>query len=286
MVFICQEVMPRAYSFFAPVINPYRQRVLTAAGAGAGVVAEEGLEPISSLLLWSSALAQGATLLSGLTANVQAGVTTTLPQPSWVNEASAPAQGDPVFSKLSLSPKRISCNLDVSSTLLAASDAEQLLINDLGKSLSGQLDRSVYHGVGGNAPLGIANHPDSVKILHSADWWVDICKGERVTGEADVGELFQSFATNPAGRETLRQATRTGATQPIWSEVSPKMVCTNAVQGLSVFCGCWQECVIGIWMLEIIVNPFSKAESGLVQLTGNLYCNVGLRYPNAFAMIS
>jgi hypothetical protein len=209
-----------------------------------------------------------------------------VPQPSWVDEGSAPAQGDPVFSKLLLSPKRVSANIDVSSTLLTAPDAEQLLINDLGKSLSGQLDRAVYHGAGGNAPTGIVTDPNTHKIVHSADWWVDLAQAERLTAEADVGELYQSFAVNPAGRETFRQATATGGLETIWSELLPKVVCTNAIQGLNVFCGCWDSCVIGVWVLEIIVNPFSRAEYGLVQLAGNLYCDVGLRYPTAFAVVS
>jgi hypothetical protein len=280
------SILPNCFSFFAPVVNPYRSRVLTAA-ADSGIVVQEGIEPVSSLLAWSSALEQGAILLTGLTGDVSGGITTALTGASWQSELTAPPVADPLFSKLSLTPKRVSAALDVSSQLLSsAPDSEQLLVNDLGKSLSRALDRSVYHGNGGNSPVGIANHPDSIKILHGASWWDDICSLERQTAEADVGLLYQSLAINPAGRETLRKNVRGTATIPVWSEVSPKMVCTNAIQGLQVFGGCWDSCVIGVWMLEIIVNPFTKAERGLVQLVGNLYADIGFRYGNAFGMIS
>jgi hypothetical protein len=75
-----------------------------------------------------------------------------------------------------------------------------------------------------------------------------------------------------------------GGTDPIWSEL-PNPISSNVVTGAEAFGGCWDSCVIATWGLEIIVNPFSQAHLGKVEIVGNLFCDVGLRYPKAFGKI-
>jgi hypothetical protein len=75
-----------------------------------------------------------------------------------------------------------------------------------------------------------------------------------------------------------------GGTDPIWSEL-PNPISSNVVTGSEAFRGCWDSCIIATWGLEIIVNPYSQAHSGRVEIVGNLFCDVGLRHPKAFGKI-
>ena len=44
--------------------------------------------------------------------------------------------------------------------------------------------------------------------------------------------------------------------------------------------------VIGIWAADVIVNPFTRATGGMVELVLDLFCSVAIRRPEAFGIIS
>jgi hypothetical protein len=76
-----------------------------------------------------------------------------------------------------------------------------------------------------------------------------------------------------------------GASELIWWKLA-KPIASNSVNSNAVFAGCWDSCVIATWGLEIIVNPFSQAHTGRVEIVDNLFCDLGLRYPKSFGVIA
>jgi len=88
--------------------------VLSAGAGGAGVVAKEDIGPFSDLLQWSATVRQGAQLLTNVQGNLSAGVSASLPAPSWVSETGPAPDTDQVFTKLDLKPKRVSAKIIVS----------------------------------------------------------------------------------------------------------------------------------------------------------------------------
>jgi hypothetical protein len=203
-----------------------------------------------------------------------------------VTETGPAPDTDQTFTKLDLKPKRVSAKIIVSSMLLSASpDAETLISGDLGKALSNQLDRAVLYGTGGVQPLGFSSHPDTHKIAFDATWWPPLTELEYQCAIADVSELYFGYIVSPIVRRELRRTmVSNGGTDPIWSEL-PNPISSNVVTGSEAFGGCWDSCIIATWGLEIIVNPYSQAHSGRVEIVGNLFCDVGLRHPKAFGKI-
>ena len=161
-----------------------------------------------------------------------------------------------------------------------------MIAGDLGKALSNQLDRAVLYGTGGVQPLGISTHPDTHKIPFDAAWWPPLTELEYQCALSDVSELFFGYIVSPIVRRELRRTmVGNGGTDPIWSEL-PNPISSNVVTGNQAFGGCWDSCVIASWALEIIVNPYSQAHLGKVEIVGHLFCDVGLRYPKAFGVIA
>jgi len=119
--------LPNTFSFYAPVLSRTRRDVSAGAGGG-GIVAKEDIGPFSDLLQWSATVRAGAQLLTNVVGDLSAGVSTSLPAPSWVTEAGPAPDTDQTFTKLELKPKRVSAKIVVSSLLLSASpDAETLI---------------------------------------------------------------------------------------------------------------------------------------------------------------
>jgi hypothetical protein len=275
--------LPAELSFYAPVIARARRSV-DAGGSGSGVVGKTDIGPYSDLLQWSATLKQGAQLLTDVVGDLSAGVSTSLPAPSWVAETEPAPDTDQTFTKLNLKPKRVSAKITVSSMLLSASpDAEALITGDLAKGLSSQLDHAVLYGTGGLQPLGIANHPDTNKVF-GLDWKA-LSDLEALCASADIAEANFGYITSPNVRRDLKTALLSPGAGPIWEHLTNPLS-SNVVDTVTVFAGCWDSCSIASWGLEIIVNPFSKAEYGQVEIVGHLFCDVGLRYPKAFGVVS
>src|SRR4029077_9200786 len=107
------SALPNTLSFYAPIL-PRARRDVSAGAGGAGVVAKGDLGLFSDLLQWSATVRQGAQLLTNVQGNLSAGVSASLPAPSWVSETGPAPDTDQVFTKLDLKPKRVSAKIIVS----------------------------------------------------------------------------------------------------------------------------------------------------------------------------
>jgi hypothetical protein len=285
---VCGSGLPAgARSFFCP-INFAHRAVTTAPGSGGGIVDKSYLQ-FSDLLSSSTAIQQGAQTINNAIGTCYLGMVSSLPAPSWLPETGPIGDTDPSFAGVVISPKRISGKVVVSSMLLSMSpDAETLITADLGRSLSSQLDRAVYYGTGTNdQPLGIAAHGSTHKIPFDAvNWWQNLTELENLCCLADVSEAFFGNVTSPTiRRELKRTVCGSGSTDLIWGQLT-RPLSSNVINTNALFAGCWDNLLIVSWALEIIVNPFTFAEQGKVEITGNLFCNFSFRKPTAFGVIS
>jgi hypothetical protein len=204
---------------------------------------------------------------------------------------------DPQFGKVTLKPKTLGAVTRITRQLLVQSpDARALIIADLGRALSSQVDRAVFYGAGGNAPLGILNHPNTVKLPIGSEtaptYWDQITELEYQIGLANIpfrpsprpepGEEFGVFGwiISPIVARDYRRNLPAQGTELMHPLVS------NVISDAKAFAGCWQVCYIGIWETEILVNPFRLAEQGLVEVAATMQADVGFRYPNAFGVLS
>jgi hypothetical protein len=115
--------------------------------------------------------------------------------------------------------------------------------------------------------------------------WDELVQVEYVCASADVSEANFGYISSPAIRRDLKSTLLSPGAGPIWEHLTNPLS-SNVVNTAAVFAGCWDSCVIANWGLEVIVNPFSQAHTGPVEIVGHLFCDVGLRYPKAFGVVS
>ena len=280
-------LMAGARSFFCP-INFAHRAVTTAPGSGGGIVDKSYLQ-FSDLLSYSTAIQQGAQTINNAIGTAYLGMVSSLPAPSWLPETGPIGDTDPSFAGVVIAPKRISGKVIVSSMLLSMSpDAEALITTDLGRSLSSQLDRAIYYGTGANdQPVGIASHPNTHKIPFDAlNWWQNLTELENLCCLADVSEAFFGNVTSPTVRRELKRTVcGSGSTDLIWSQLT-RPLSSNVINTTALFGGCFDNLLIISWALEVMVNPFTFAPEGKVEITGNLFCNFSFRKPTAFGVIA
>jgi hypothetical protein len=263
------SILPNTHSFFVP--NFVFRRDVTAGGSGAGIVSRESIGLYSDLLDWSTAVRQGAITITNAVGSAHLGMTTSLPGASWIAETGQTAEADPIFAGAFLEPKRISARVICSSMLLSLSpDAENLLITDLGKSLSRGLDQAVYYGTGvGDQPMGILAHPNTNKVVYDPAWWQQLTELESLCASADVSENFFGYVVSPVTRRELKRTVcGSGSTDLIWPQLT-RPLASNVISANQAFAGCYDNLVIIIWAIEIVINPYRFADRGQVELVAN-----------------
>lgn len=128
--------------------------------AGGHTVATDlgGLVPILNPRLVTRDM--GATYMTGLVGNLDLPRHTTKQTAAWAAEQGSISESDPVFDKISLTPKRLGAITDYSKTLLYQSsvDVENLVRSELSSAVAIAVDIAALHGRGAaNQPSGIVN---------------------------------------------------------------------------------------------------------------------------------
>ena len=56
----------------------------------------------------------------------------------------------------------------------------------------------------------------------------------------------------------------------------------------TIIAGCFQELLIGYWGggLDVVVDPYSKRTSRLVGITASNFCDIAVRHPQSFAILT
>lgn len=261
--------------------------------AGQEIVAEEKkqiLPPLTENLVFSKV---GATFLSGLVGNVSipayAGTSV-----AWKTEVEAAADGGGAFSEVELSPKRITCYVDVSKLFLAQDSvgAEQLLLSNIANAVARKIESTVLGSEVGSStqPYGMALS-GATGVAAGVPTWNSVVGLEGTVDTANALDGNLAYITNAAGRtilKTIDKGTDTGEMLCENNMVNgyPLLVtnsaCATAASGttgnLLVF-GNWADLVIGQWGgYDITIDPYSKAATNQVRIVVNAYVDVkGMR---------
>ena len=248
---------------------------------------------VSNLLTWSACLRAGATVLTGLSRNSTLWSIGTLPVPQWLPEIGMVAPSDPVFAGVNVSPKRVSGMLVVSNQLLrqqTGPELDRILISDLSRQLASYLDQVALYGTGptGNQPLGLLNVPgvNMDVAIDTATLHPSFCAVEALVEAADVSMDSYGVIVAPATKQLLRSTPSfPGGSLTTWSELrNPQS--SPEVTGGRAFCGCWNNMTFCVWgrSVELLVDPLSLALNNQVKISATLLCDIGIRYPSAFAV--
>lgn len=238
----------------------------------------------------------GARTMTGLVGNIaiprlNQGATT-----YWVNEQGSITETDQAFGQLGLTPKKLAARTGYTKELMNQTDlsVEGIVRDDLTTVLGIAKDLAAIQGIGGAQPLGIINTSGIGAVTFGA-----------TATRAKAIEFQTDLATANASRGTLAYLTSPGvagkwmgiaeaSNYPKWlweGNVDQGVVVgrpaysTNQVANNLVIYGNWQDLLLADWAgLDVIVNPYSNDQTGVITITIFLLTDVGVRQVVSFTV--
>jgi HK97 family phage major capsid protein len=279
--------------------------------AGAYTVGER-VSLLESLVVQSSVLSLGATLMTGLSGAELFAIEANGSTGAWVSEnpGSDKSESDSSFQQKKMSPHSYCSTTSFSRQLLAQSSVgvDSYVNRRLGRAFADALDVAAINGPGtNNAPLGILGtsginvvavgaNGGAVTAAHLSD-------AEKLVATSNAPAIGASWLTSPIMRQRLRSVpTFVGSTEACWKDGrlldAPAAVSThipdNLVKGSSSDCsavilGYWPSLVIGEFgngVIELVVDPYAKKKTGFIEVSGYSLVDVLFTYPSAFGVIA
>ena len=253
----------------------------------------------------------GVRILAGLTGNIDLPRKTTPTSLSRLTEIGSASETNPLTAKVTLSPKRVGGYVEVSKQALIQSSMalESMIRDDLLMSAAVELDSSSING-NGTAPniLGIRNYTTigstTAGANGAAPTWGNFVDLETACANSNAEpDTLAGYITNTRVRGRLKQ-TQMGTNLPfIWMNGAQPVngyrvgitnnVPNNLTKGTSttvcsaaIFSSDWSMAVVGLFGApDVIVDPYSKADTGQVKITLNQFSDMGIRLPAGFAKI-
>lgn len=288
-------------------------RALSSIGASAGAetVFDQPGDLIELLRNRSVLGSMGARILSGLNAPVPFPKHTGTAVPRWIGENPAAAAAASQLSTgiVTLSPKTLIGTTSYSRQLLmlASVDTDAMVRDDLAAAHGLAVDLAGIHGIGAaGEPLGLYSSPDvQVTSSFGAPTFVKIIALITKVAKQNALRNALGWVTTPemAGVLATTPKHATAAAGFVWdgtvldgvmggyramssNQISATMN-VNAPTGGSehgLIFGNWADMLVGLWGgLEILPDPLTLADSGLVKITSFQMADVLLRHGQSFA---
>lgn len=306
-------------SFHVPFeVMAAERRDLTVTAEGADIVEIEHGGVIELLRKRMITREAGVRVLTGLRGDLLLPVhTAATTNTAWVAEGVAPTEGVATFGQVKFSPSQLACYTDITrQTLLQTSfDVEQFIRNDLAANLAIEIDRTVLHGSGaGTEPLGIFATSGIGDVAGGtnglAPAWAHIVELETdvAVANADLGSL--AYISNAAVRGKLKTVERVAATGLfVWQDpanLAPatpgtplngyRAFVTNQVRSdltkgtfsscSAIFFGNWEEGIVTFWAdLEILVDPYTGGNAGVVRMTALAFADFQVRHAASWSVM-
>ena len=272
------------------------QRAIMTATSGAGAIATDAYT-ITDATSDNMVLTQaGATTLTGLEGDLEVpklGATTA----QWEGENDEAADGAPTLTSVTMSPKRLSCYVDLSNKLLEQSsqDINALIQRDIVNAISQALQKTVLGGATGSTtqPAGIFYGAGAAAALTFANI-VDLETTVAANNSLADGACYIMHPKAYGKCKTTAKATNTGLGMIADGEMANgyKVLRTAGVytkdeSGTPTFgvaFGNFAELFIGTWgNISVTVDPYTQATKGVTRLVINAYVDAVVRNSNAIA---
>lgn len=288
------------------LVIPFELRAALTAGTEAtnGVVIDqeqmEMLLPLESNLVLSAA---GTRIMTGLVGNIY-WPKTTATSVTWEGENVAAKDGAGAFSKGTIfSPKRLTAFVDISKQLLIQENrsVEQLIRQLLAQAIAQKIEQTAF---------GKAAHADGVpdgmfqtSVAKGAISWANIVAMETAAdlNNAAFGNLAYIMHPSLAGAAKTKVKDASGAGGFIIGDGGKGFLngynafrTNNLPDELAVGTdefgiafGNWADYFLGQWGgLDITVDPYTLATTGMVRLTVNSYWDMGQIRTESFSIFS
>lgn len=222
---------------------------------------------------------------------------------AWVSETGAASDGAGTFSSITLTPKRLSVKLPISKQFLAQDTvgAETMLRRDIEKAISVKFEQTLFSAVDGKVG---GSGDDKDDIISFKGLFNGVTQKSAAVTYADVLAIESALEKNKfigANKKYLlsieaKQAFRAigvgdGTTsfrlayQDNALLETPAVVSGN-VMDKGVILADWDELVCAQFgALDVVVDPYTLAANGQIQLVVNAYFDAQFRRNNAYSAI-
>lgn len=250
----------------------------------------------------------GATVLTGLPPTLRITRQTGTGSFTWVDEnpGSDLSESDMTFGESVLTARTGASTTAVSRQLLRQGSpaVDGIIRRDLEAIAGAGIEQAAIQGSGeDNEPTGLLNTDDigdvAIGANGGAPTYSEIIELEEKVGNADADLQALGFLTTPTMRRKLRETEKASGSGFVWendgllgypSETST-LVPDDLTKGTStevchaIMFGDWSRLFIALYALEVVVDPFTKARQGMVELTLFAHVGIGVSHPAAFAAI-
>ena len=233
----------------------------------------------------------GMTTLSGINGNISIPKQSGSSSSYWVGEGSSPTESQQTIEQINLSPKTCGAFTDFSRKLLLQSsiDVEQMVRDDLARSLALELDRVGLNGSGSsNQPLGIINTTGiGTQTITTFGTFAEYIGMETdvAVANADAGSL--RYIINASARGALKsteKASNTGMFVYENDEINgyPVTVSNQLANNDALF-GDFSQLIMAMWSgLDLTVDPYAGATAGTVRIIALQDVDFAVKQPGAF----
>jgi HK97 family phage major capsid protein len=257
----------------------------------------------------------GARTLAGLVGDIAIPRQTGGATAYWLTEDANSTDSVQAFDQLTMTPKTISGQTQVTRKLLQQSsiDIENLVRQDLATTLALAIDVTALHSDGtGNKPKGIVGTSGIATVAlgtnglaptyaHMVQMETEVSVDNALLGSLGYltnakmrGKLKTTFINTTGGETPVWQK----GEGPGWGEVNgyragvSNQVASNLTKGTSTgvcsaaFFGNWADLLIGMWGgLDVIVDPYSGSSSGRIKVVMFQDLDMLIRHPESFSVI-
>ena len=281
------EMRARSLSLVGQIQLPsnYEERAITVQSEGEDVVATNLFDVMGSLKAKNVLVQAGARVLENLTGDVQFPLSSSA-NCSWEGETSETAATDMTFTHVKLSPKRLSCVVDVSKQFLLqdSASAERVIREEILSAINSKLEKTFLGAEQGTNTMPQGLFYNNGAPLSEVSKFKDLTDLEADVENANVdGKVV--YLLSPKAKGALRNMVKGDKTTNLVYENGcvdgTEALSTSNIKDKNFAYGDFSNVVIANWgNLDITVDPMTKAASGLVRLVVNFYCDVKLLRPD------
>lgn len=194
----------------------------------------------------------------------------------WADSENADAvDGASAFTKVTLSPKRLTAYIDISRQFLAQSpeDAEGILVADLARAIAEKIDLTVFGTGSGSTSQPAGLFADAASGSLASMSFDDVLALENSVEEKNGIDFV--FVTSPNVKYTLRGVQTASGLKMVWDENEidgRKTVVSNSVAKGGLLCFDPRDLACASWDKDgmvITVDPYTRAGKNEIRVTVN-----------------
>lgn len=249
--------------------------------SGASIVAEDHRADMFVDMLRNRTTIMGlGYVMGGLVGDVDIPKQTAGSTAYWLGEDEEVTGSNPNTTQLKASPKTVGGRVEITRKLLQQSSpaAEDLVWNDLNRSIALKIDHAAYYGTGSaNQPLGLKNISgiNAVNFAATNPTFAELVQmeSEISSDNADANSMAYVFNALMRGHAKTTARFGTGTESTIWEPGNTvngyRTEITNQIADGDVFFGNFADLIIALWGgLDITIDPYSSSAKGGVRIVG------------------